>query len=60
MKCHFCLKDGADVPVSDDEGNAFFICDECDDRAGWEAEKTIKKAFFEMPSYEFKDTGWEK
>ena len=35
-KCKFCGKDGATEPISDEEGNSYLICEDCDFNARWE------------------------
>jgi len=30
MKCHFCKKKEGEIPISDDKGNEFLICEDCD------------------------------
>jgi protein-arginine kinase activator protein McsA len=30
MKCHFCHKRKGEIPISDDKGKQFLICEDCD------------------------------
>jgi len=30
MKCHFCKKKEGEIPINDDKGNEFLICEDCD------------------------------
>lgn len=30
--CHFCHEGKAEIPISDEEGNEFEICESCDDK----------------------------
>jgi len=30
MKCHICKKAEGEIPINDDKGNEFLICEDCD------------------------------
>ncbi len=30
MKCHFCKKGKGKIPICDDEGKTYWICEQCD------------------------------